>query len=180
MLSIFVNGHKYFVSSEKYAEEILGLENVVSVIQKIMSKNENKVVFSAGPDTFTSMRVIGSIVKGISLCAPQMTFLSISNFLTLFSLVPNDIDSGTIAIDTMRGDFYCMDFTGILLNGYRLIREEELSSNNGYVLYNNKIRDKNLAISQIETLKNEKFKANMHLISKSIGINYGNTPQYKY
>ncbi|MDR2074767.1 MAG: hypothetical protein LBP31_00930 [Holosporales bacterium] len=180
MLSIFVNGHKYFVSSKKCAEKILGSENVISVIQKIMSKNEDEIIFSSGPDTFTSMRAIGSIMKGMSLCAPQMTFLSISNFLTLFSLVPNDVTFGTIAINTMRGDFYCMSFTGMLLNNYRLIREEELNSNDDYVLYNNKIENKNLATVQIEMLKSEKFNANVRLVSKSTEINYGIIPQYKY
>jgi tRNA A37 threonylcarbamoyladenosine modification protein TsaB len=180
MLSIFVNGYKYFIATKKYRKEVLGAENVISAIEKVITNEENEIIFSSGPDTFTSMRVIGSIIKGISLCAPQVTFLAISNFLTLFSLVPNDIDFGIIAIDTMRGDFYCMDFTGMLLTNYRLIKKEELCSNNNFIIYNKNVNNVNLAKIQINMLNSEKFNINQHLIAKSLKINYGTTPQYKY
>jgi tRNA A37 threonylcarbamoyladenosine modification protein TsaB len=180
MLSIFVNGHKYFVATEKYEEGIWGAEKIIPVLEKTITKEEGKIVFSSGPDTFTSIRVIGSIVKGISLCAPQMTFLAVSNFLTLFSLVPKNINSGGISIDTMRGDFYGMDFTGVLLTNYRLLRKEEWRENDSYVLYNNEIDDRNLAVAQVKMLDSAKFKANQHLVSKSLKINYGTIPRYKY
>lgn len=182
VLSLAICGRNCYISFNNKEQCIIcpdirdTSEQMLRLLEQISIDDFNEVVFSAGPGSFTSMRIIGSIIKGIELCKPSIKILSISTFLSLFSIIPCKYTSGTIAIDTIRGDFYCMDFIDLRLYNRRICRKESIQ--NAFCDIN-LLNNTNLASQQIKLLQMKKFLTNQELIHYSSVIDYGINPNYK-
>lgn len=185
ILSIAICNNKCYIATEQFTNSVVcqDIRNTSEVMLDLMTQTTSKkfdtLIFSSGPGSFTTMRVIGSIVKGIRLCHPNIEIVAISTFLSLFSLVPLDQLNGSIAINTLRGNFYCMDFHQLKLYNERII--DSTLTNNAFFFDTELISSEiNLAEQQINLLNTDKFIQNQQLIQYSTNINYGTRPTYTF
>ncbi|MDR1488659.1 MAG: hypothetical protein LBI26_02885 [Holosporales bacterium] len=130
ILSIFIRGTNCYIAneSEEVRTQCDSIQNVSedlivfmqNFLEKFSSKIIEKLVISSGPSSFTSMRVLNSIAKAFGLSLRNVKLVFISSFRTYLFSLPPSIRSGTIAISTMREDFFCMDFLNKELLNYRI------------------------------------------------------------
>ena len=102
-----------------------------------------KVLYSAGPLSFTTLRVINSIIKGIKIVNKNIEFIGISNFLTYLSLIKTDNTEGLIAIPTYRGDYFICTY-----NSHEKLSEISISN----LEYFNNVAYKTILTSDISNL----------------------------
>jgi hypothetical protein len=188
-LSIFANELCCFVSYGE-SKRLIDLDNPRQISEKLLItiddivKNSNdtisRVFFSSGPGHFTTIRVVGAVIKGLAVLFPNAEFFGVSTFITLLLLVPDHISSGTIAINVANDNFCCMDFLGCVLCNNRNAKMEELRCM-ANVYFTEEIKTTNeLLLKCYDTfLSNPKFISNNALINHSMTLDYGNTLQYK-
>lgn len=90
ILSIAVYGTNLFFSFNNQelhrkcsvAREIS--EVLLDMVREVKSQHFDILIFSSGPGSFTTMKVIGSAVRGIKLCAPHIKIISMSTFCLCF------------------------------------------------------------------------------------------------
>ncbi len=188
MLSLFICGPLCSVSCQMFNKQIIcselrhTSEVMVSLLEEAINSSNGfyECYFSEGPGSFTSVRVIGSIVKGIYLSDNDKKFTAISSFLTLLACIPSDVSNGTIAINTMRGDFYCMDFIGNRLLNYRVVGKQVLCHLSN-VFYDIDLLSSSYNVAQLQyaLVGSIKYTNNLSLVSNIMRCDYGITPQYK-
>lgn len=136
-----------------------------------------KVIFSSGPASFTASRIMNSVVKGLAVFRPDLEFFGISNFLTYMYIASRSRPDGCIAIPTMRGDYFCVEYCDGRLGSIKVA--DTLFQL--VILDNNEIFENiNLANIQHAVIDSEVFKLNPSFMSRSLDIDYGFTPEYKY
>lgn len=183
MLSFSICGKNCYIATETFSKNIACLETkntseiMLNLLKEFQVQNFKTLIYSTGPGSFTSIRVIGAIAKGILLSSPDIKILSISTFLTLFSIISQK--KGTIAINTMRGDFHCMDFDEKKLINKRTVFPEKLNLSSTFFDEDILSEGVNLAEEQIKLLKTNKFAQNQPLVSNSLVVDYGTNPIYK-
>ncbi len=185
ILSIAICDNKCYIATKQLVIDAVcndirhTSERMLELLTQIITDKFDTLIFSSGPESFTTMRVIGSVVKGIKLCYPNIEIIAISTFLSLFSIISLNQQNGSIAINTRRGDFYCMDFHELRLYNKRIINSN-FKRNTVFIdaeLTRNKI---NLAEQQIKLLNTEKFIQNQQLIQHFTNIDYGTNPIYTF
>lgn len=194
ILSIFLKGNTCYVATEHIEEsfvcdEIREVSDVfVPLIKKVLAKSNcfevSKFIVSAGPGSFTSVRVLNSIAKGVLVAhSNKIPCVSVSSFLTYLEVLSDKVIDAIIAISTMRNDFFCMDVgLGYKLSNFRILKEQDLISVDKKVFFDNSgvFCGCNLAAAQIRSLDSDKRLNNIELIDSFIKPVYGFAPRYKF
>lgn len=192
ILSLFLRGKEFFISTESFSEVYTVLEtreladNIVDFLSVFLKKQSNqeieKVVFSSGPGSFTSVRVLNSIVRGLYVAYPKIDFTSVSSFLPYFYSIYRTNSEGIIAVPTMRGDFFVSKFINQTLLETKVCSSEEINKYGCKIYYDNDeaFNCLNLAKLQIELLNSNIAEFNSSLISNSLDVDYGYCPEFKH
>ncbi len=185
ILSIFIRDKEFHISTEAYGEvhkvtETRGMaDKIPALFSEFLNKIEfniiDTIVYSTGSASFTTTRIVNSLVKGIKVARPDIKFIGVSNFLTYIQVLKYTRPSGTIAIPTMRGDYYICEYVrGKIAKTY--ISEE---------LYKETIMDSaigldnvNLASLQIKAIHSELVDNNDKYIINNLETKYTYNPEY--
>ena len=185
ILSIFIRDKEFHISTEAYGEvhkvtETRGMaDKIPALFSEFLNKIEfniiDTIVYSTGPASFTTTRIVNSLVKGIKVARPDIKFIGISNFLTYIYVLYPSQSAGTIAIPMMRGDYYiCKYNKGQIKQVY--ISEKicrEIIMDNAISLDNI-----NLALAQIQLLYSGLVPNNDKYITNTLEIQYTYNPKY--
>lgn len=192
-ISIFLKGREFHVFCENFEKVYIETETrnladnipvyISEVISEVSTDNLENLIYSSGPCSFTSIRIINSIVKAFLISFPKLKFIGISHFLTYFYLAKHVYSNGLIAIPTMRGDYFTAHFGGDKLSSINI---EKISENNH--LCNNPVvfessdlfLNINLANIQQLLINDNLFTANYQFINTDLRIDYGFTPEYSH
>ena len=186
ILSLFLRNKEFHVSCGEFehiykvTESREMADNVPAFLKETMDHIDfskcSKVIFSSGPASFTTARIMNSLVKGLKISAPNLDFLGISNFLTYLYIASQHNSEGSIALPTMRGDYFYAAFSEKKLSDIEIFSD----LNQNTILDSNEIFD-NINMSTIqEKLSDDNIvKMNPNYIQNSLDINYGFTPEYK-
>ena len=152
---------------------------------EIRNKNITKVIYSAGVLTFTTQRIVNSIIKALKLVNPNVRFISVSNFLTYFHA---NKDCKAIAINSYCGSFYYREVIDGKLSGQSTDSLENLESKYKNVIIDADLLNNNVNLAymqyvalcdyfngEIPNIINDKD----GLIKESVDIEYSSTPIYK-
>lgn len=154
---------------------------ISDIISKCSINNLENLIYSSGPCSFTSIRIINSIVKAFAISFPTAKFCGISHFLTYLKVLNETYSKGTIGIPTMRGDYFTSRFNN---NKLEKIDIENLSKeyllNNELIFVENSglFSNINLAKIQLGLFNTSLFLQNSQFINTDLRINYGFTPEY--
>lgn len=142
-------------------------------------QNVNKVVFPLGPLSFTTVRIVNSVIKALKIAHPNTKFIGVSNFLTFFYVVHGNCD--VIAINSYRGDFYYRSVINAVFSKQSVGSMDEIKQ-----IYKNPVFDtdlllsgNNLAFAQYATLYERYSCNNRFLIRETTDVEYATTPIYK-
>lgn len=121
IISLFIREKEFHISNGKvnkiYAvEERCGLADMIpsafsDYLSNIDLKSMHTLIYSNGPDTFTTLRIMTSLIKGIKIVSPDIRLISMTNFLAYKTIASEYYLSGSIAIPTQRGDYFVCDYT---------------------------------------------------------------------
>ncbi|MBR1944546.1 MAG: hypothetical protein IJ848_03715 [Alphaproteobacteria bacterium] len=160
-------------------------DKVPMYIQNSLPKYKlKKIIYSSGPLSFTTLRVINSIIKGIKIVNKEVEFVGVSNFLTYLSLIEPNNTEGLIAIPTYRGDYFTCtydskrklsDISICNLENFNNVANKLLLTNDISVLFKNR----NLAQQQFKILYNDISFINKKFIKFSTEVIYNITPIFK-
>ena len=187
ILSLFIRDKEFHLSSNGF-EQLCRIDETHKMADKVpeifktfigqINFHEiDTVLYSSGPASFTTARIMNSMLKGIKVVRPNMEFVGISHFVTYLSIIMKQHQQGTIAIPTMRGDYFICRFAGSQLE--KMYISTDLS-NNVIVSNNSILTNINLATQQYRISNTNVFKDNIDFITYDLEINYGITPAYSH
>ncbi|MDR1390896.1 MAG: hypothetical protein LBI95_00795 [Holosporales bacterium] len=203
-LSIFIKNKEFHIASDEFNDiyevsESRALADTIplfikDVLLKRISHLGNsdfkkgeiievdEVVYPSGPASFTTMRIIGAVVKGMSVANPKTKFWGISNFLTLLSISNAFSKKGIIALPTMRGDYFTSEYINDKLSKMQLRDAKCISNYQGNTYFDNSdiFDNMNLACRQKEIVNSNLSICNSAYIKNTTEIEYGFTPEYKF
>ena len=136
----------------------------------------NTILYSSGPASFTTARIMTSLIKGIAISRPDLKFVGISNFLTYAHIASQVKDSGMLAIPTMRGDYFVTSYRDGSLTDIKVMNE---LPTNAFLDDDHVFDVKNLASMQIGAINANTAAINSKYMQTSLDINYGFTPEYR-
>jgi tRNA A37 threonylcarbamoyladenosine modification protein TsaB len=193
ILSYFVRGKEIHISTDGIASVYelsepreLADKAVVFIkdaTAKCSDKNIKKVVYSSGPASFTTLRIINSIAKGMFIAKPSIEFVGISNFLTYVSAAMTKLNAnGLVAIPTMRGDYFTCEYLCDTLQNQQIQDMRSISKYSGHVLFDNDLifDNINLALVQESVADSDLGRNNPTYVTQSIKTEYGFSPKYKF
>jgi tRNA A37 threonylcarbamoyladenosine modification protein TsaB len=192
ILSIFIHSKELHVASREFANVYTVSESreladmVVPFLGKFLSNHKNheikSVIYSIGPGSFTTVRIINSIVRGLRVTVPSCNFVGISNFLTYLSVFSLRSTHGIIAIPTMRGDYFTTEYLDCILQSQQILNIENINLYTGdkYYVDNYDFKEINLAQNQEQVLSSGLEKKNTTYIKRLLSVDYGFTPQYNH
>lgn len=150
------------------------------VISKIQLNNLENLIYSSGPCSFTSIRIINSIVKAFAISFSKIKFLGVSHFLTYLCALNNKYQNGLIAIPTMRGDYFTTQFSDNKLNKINIKKvSTENSCLNSVTIFEDStcFSSINLAKTQLLLLNTDIVSLNPQFLNSDFHIEYGFTPE---
>ena len=146
----------------------------------------DKIIFPFGGASFTTVRIVNSIVKGILVFNDSAKTISVSTFLPyLYALMRHHtyFSEGLIALPTMRGDFFVVNFCSCVITKKNIMSAEEISNCKTNIFYSDDeiFRDVNFAQIQKELVCDDEFlQSNKSFVSDSAEAFYEHSPEYKY
>lgn len=174
------NSHIYTLSQlNKMADKV-----PMYVKDSLPSCKIDKVIYSAGPLSFTTLRVVNSIIKGIKIVNKNIEFVGVSNFLTYLSIINTNNSEGLIAIPTYRGDYFICTYDSnkklseisiCNLEDFNNVAYKTILTNDISILFKNM----NLAQQQFKILYNNISFINKEFITDSTEVIYNITPIFK-
>lgn len=177
ILSIFLHGKQFHIASDTQMK-IYHIDNQYTISDCIVpfihdflkneSNNIETVFFPSGPSSFTSIRIINAIVKGLCISNQNIKHIGISNFLTY--IYTKNLPSGRVSIPTFRGDFFVADYTNWKITRDYLADCSEMLDFDGH----------NLAFNQIHVINSTVGIQNQAFVTNSFDINYGFTPTFRF
>ena len=187
IISLFIREKEFHISNGKvnkiYAvDERCGLADMIpsafsDYSSNIDLKSMNTLIYSNGPDTFTTLRIMTSLIKGIKIVSPDIQLISMPNFLTYKTIASEYYLSGSIAIPTQRGDYFVCDYTS---EGESEI-QIHTTLNPSVLLITDRIFDNiNLALLQYNHYINTRTKENTRTTETHFRIQYGINTIYTY
>ncbi|MDR0640559.1 MAG: hypothetical protein LBF65_02410 [Holosporales bacterium] len=185
-LSYFIRGKEFHVEHGDVSEirEASQTHELADKIIKFLSnlsgvKDIKKVILQSGPASFTTLRSIYSIVKGISVTNKDIEIVTVPSFLTYLSIASRYSNSGLLAIPTMRGDFFTCRYVNNMLDKM-IIRHIGNTEDHLYTENNTIFNSINLASRQKELIDTELFPRNTFRITDNAEIIYEDSTIYKY
>ena len=191
VFSFFINSEycHVYTSEKSYIYKLSQLNKMADKVPMYIKNSLNnykvtKIIYSSGPLSFTTLRVINSIIKGIKIVNKNIEFIGVSNFLTYLSLTEKNNTEGLIAIPTYRGDYFICtyDFNKKLsdisissLENFNNVANKLLLTNDISSLFKNM----NLAQQQFKILYNNISFINKEFINTSTEVIYNITPIFK-
>ena len=191
ILSLFINnGYCHIYTHENsYIYKLSQLNKMADKVPMYIKNSLpnyklSKIVYSAGPLSFTTLRVINSIIKGIKIVNKNIKFVGVSNFLTYLSLIETNNIKGLIAIPTYRGDYFvCTYDSNKKLSEISICNLDYFNNVACKLVLTNDISsifpNMNLAQQQFKILYNDISIINKEFISNSTEIIYNITPIFK-
>ena len=187
ILSLFIRENEFHISNGNvdriYAvEERCRLADMIpraltDYLSDIDFNLINTLIYSNGPDTFTTLRIMASLIKGISIVRSDIRLISMSNFLTYIYKASEYSLTGSIAIPTQRGDYFVCDYTR---EGESEVQIHN-TLNPSVLLHTSQIfKNINLAQTQYEYYISSDAKTDIRGEFASTEIRYGIDPIYKY
>ena len=182
VFSFFLNNEYCYVYTYE-ASYIYHVSELQKIADKVPMFIENslpnteisKVLYSAGPLSFTTTRIVNSVIKGMKIVNSNIEFIGISNFLTYLSIIGND--NGIIAIPTYRGDYFISSYRDYKLSDISIDTIENKKSGNIYS--DDMFKTSQLAQQQFLVLNTNIEKVNRKFITYSTDILYNITPIFK-
>lgn len=190
-ISFFLQNNRFCVYSEQYSQiyevaEMRKMADNIALFLKDVTLNANfshykRIVYSSGATSFTTARIIYSLLKGLRITFPALTFLGISHFLTYLTIFNKKSPSGIITIPTMRGDYFICEYTQSLLSPAKILSIDTLkqSTQNVFFIEKSDFNNLNLAKIQFQLLNTLTLAQNLNFINNDLKIDYGFTPEYK-
>lgn len=184
MISLFIRNKEFHVYNKNFLNiysvpESRQLSDFIPMFLKDFLARVPKfdeVIYSSGPGSFTTVRIMNALLKGLFISNPSLKFTGISNFLTYFKAAP--LPPTTIAIPTMRGDYFTCNFKNDKIINSQI---STLSDPTKFCIDSSPFFDNiNLASVQYSILNTELSNQNSNYITNFLQINYGFTPEYKY
>jgi len=187
ILSLFIRDKEFHLSCGNFEQiytikETRGMadkvpEDFKTFIGQLNFREIDTVLYSSGPASFTTARIMNSMLKGIKVVHPDMKFVGISHFVTYLSIIIKHHEQGAIAIPTMRGDYFICRFANSQLG--TMYVDSEIS--NDTIISNNPVLENiNLAMQQYTINNSEVFIKNIIFITNDLEIDYGITPEYSH
>ena len=171
-------------------------DNIALFIENTLPSTPiDEVIFSTGPSSFTTTRVINSVIKGMKIVNPSTKFIGVSTFLTYLSIInkPN----GLIALPTFRGDYFTSEFNNYILSDIEIHDLEYVKKYNSILdtcILNTCILDTNILDTSILNVYNynlakqqfitshlddNSIANNTKFISNELDIGYQITPVFR-
>ncbi|MBQ8651042.1 MAG: hypothetical protein IJ481_00750 [Alphaproteobacteria bacterium] len=180
ILSIFIHNGSFHISNFELSVEYGNSKGraladslplyLKDFLSKIDRNKISRILYPSGPGSFTTMRMVHSIVKGISIASNKVDFFGISSFLTYYYFIKKDC---FISIPTMRGDFFVCGFVADNQTIEYIANESK-----GFATNSDYFNGNNFALDQIYIFKSKLATNKMQINSHDIVINYGFTPRY--
>lgn len=191
ILSLFINNGYFHIYTYEHSY-IYKLSQLNKMADKVPMYIKNslpsyklkKIIYSSGPLSFTTLRVVNSIIKGIKIVNKDTEFIGVSNFLTYLSLIETNNTEGLIAIPTYRGDYFICTYNSdkklseisiCNLDYFNNVAYKLILTNDIDILFKNM----NLAQQQFKILYNDISIINKEFINNSTEIIYNITPIFK-
>lgn len=187
ILSLFIRDKEFHICSGDF-EQICKIEETKKMadkipvcfkefISQINFREVDTILYSSGPASFTTARIMNSMLKGIKVTCQSMKFIGISNFITYLSILLQRSEQGMIAIPTMRGDYFVCTYLGNKLSEMKL----EATPKDGIIYSNDKMFNNiNLALQQYNICNHDILLNNSNFVTYDLSINYGITPEYTH
>ena len=191
ILSLFINNEycHIYTYEHSYIYKLSQLNKMADKVpmyikNSLPSYKLSKIIYSAGPLSFTTLRVINSIIKGIKIVNKETEFVGVSNFLTYLSLIDTNNTEGLIAIPTYRGDYFICNYNSDMklseisicnLDYFNNVVYKLILTNDISIIFKNM----NLAQQQFKILYNDISIINKEFINNSTKIIYNITPIFK-
>ena len=190
IFSFFINNEycHIYTSEKSYIYKLSQLKKMADKVpmyikNSLPSYRLKKIIYSSGPLSFTTLRVINSIIKGIKIVNKDIEFIGISNFLTYLSIIKTNNTEGLIAIPTYRGDYFICtynsdkklsDISISSLENFNNVANKLLLTNDISILFKNM----NLAQQQFKILYSNISIINKEFINTSTEVIYNITPVF--
>ena len=186
ILSLFIRNKEFHVAYGEFAhiykvnESREMADSVPMLLKEVLDSVAfdecDDVLYSSGPASFTTARIMTSLVKGIAISQPALKFTGISNFLTYLYIALQTKSSGLLAIPTMRGDYFATAYQDDVLEDEIIMSELPKHA----VLDNDQMFElANFASVQINIINTNIAIINKKYTQNTLDINYGFTPEYR-
>ncbi|MDR1233696.1 MAG: hypothetical protein LBJ92_00900 [Holosporales bacterium] len=180
-MSYFIKGKMFHVEHGNFSKiyEVSQANELADKVVKFLSdlihqkniKDIRKIILQSGPMSFTSLRIIYSITKSISVINRNIEIVSVPSFLTYLSIVSAYSKNGILAIPTMRGDFFTCQYRGNILYDVKVQCVENMKDQ--LYIEDDEIFDGiNLAVKQREIINTRLFYKNLKSTNNNIKIIY--------
>jgi tRNA A37 threonylcarbamoyladenosine modification protein TsaB len=193
-ISIFIRGKEIHISTTEF-EKVYSVEEnrhladrspvfLKDAIMNNADKNIEGIIYSSWPHTFTTSRIITSIVKGMVICDNNIEITGVSSFLVYLALISANTHGGDgiISIPTMRGDYFTCEYHDNKLDEMKISSIHDLENTSLPIYYETDFifKGQNLASIQKQILNSTISHVNLTYISDKLDIHYSYTPIYKY
>jgi tRNA A37 threonylcarbamoyladenosine modification protein TsaB len=146
-------------------------------IQKSAGDGIKTLIYQSGPTSFTTHRIINSIVKGFIIANRKLELIAVSSFLTYFLIASKEASNGLLCIPTMRGDHFTCEYKGSVFSAIKVQGDHQITTAASQIFFEDSsiFNGINLASHQINTMTSKNVDTN-----KIPEINYGHTLEYRY
>lgn len=182
MLSFFVSNNCCHIYSENKLQihkitEPHRIADLIPLFLKSELQKVDELIFPLGPLSFTTVRIVNSVVKALKIARPNTKFVGVSSFLTYFCIAQGNCD--VIAINSYRGNFYYRSIEHNKFSEQAVGTMDEIQQKYKNPLFDTDLLQtcSNLAFAQYISLYNRY--SDTELVQETTDIEYAFTPIYR-